>query len=152
MSQTIDKPIRTSSLIMIVPDEVEDGQRAPAADWDEGIAAARSGDHERALVHFRREASLRSVQGSHGRAAIAFRAAAVEAQKDPTTVALREQLMRAAGDSYAAAGHDQQLPQPTREEALRTAAMCYLHIGELDAASRCIDEGRRTASRLSLTL
>lgn len=60
--------------------------------------------------------------------------------------------MHAAGDSYAAAADDHQLPQVTRGEALRTAAMCYLHIGELDAASRCIDEGRRTASRLSLAL
>lgn len=51
----------------------------PEADmWDEGRAAARSGNRERATARFVREAEARSRQGSHGRAAAAYTHAAGE--------------------------------------------------------------------------
>lgn len=113
---------------------------APVNDWDEGTAAARSGDHERAVTHFRREAESRSAEGSHGRAAIAYRSAAVQAQNTAGGAAVRHQMMQEAAAAYAAVAHDDALPEAVTNEALRTAAMCYLQIGQLEAASHCIGE------------
>lgn len=49
-------------------------------------------------------------------------------------------MMQEAAAAYAAVAHDDHLPETVTTEALRTAAMCYLQIGQLEAASRCIGE------------
>src|SRR5687767_9521035 len=64
----------------VVPEQSVSAVNPEADLWDEGRAAARAGNHERAVTCFVREAEARSRQGSHGRAAIAFRTAAEQAR------------------------------------------------------------------------
>lgn len=109
--------------------------------WTEATAAARSGDHRRALSLFRREAQARVAEGSHGRAAIAYRLAALQVRGgDGSDQRLQDQLWRLAGDEYVRAA--EHLPVAGTHEALVTGATCYLQARELKMAATCIDRAR----------
>lgn len=127
---------RRPTLFPVVPGP-DDGD-----DWDEAVLAARGRDHERALKCFRREAEARFAEGSYGRAAVAFRSAAAQALHGDVGWTLTEQLLRKAAETYVESTYHGELPAAARCEALRTAAICYLQVRDLDAASHCLDMAR----------
>jgi hypothetical protein len=109
--------------------------------WDEGRVAARAGNHEKAIACFVEEADLRTMQGSHGRAAIAFRAAAEEARLQG--MALRcDQLLEQAAASYTNAAQSSGLAQDATQQAWVLAAKCFLQLQQLDRAAWCIEQAR----------
>lgn len=67
----------------------------------------------------------------------------------PGDAPLREQMMLEAATAYATLAHGDQLPAVAKNEALRAAAMCYLQIGQLDAAGLCVDAARGEPLELS---
>ncbi|WP_146069161.1 hypothetical protein [Arthrobacter sp. ZGTC412] len=109
--------------------------------WDEGRAAARAGNHERAVTCFVEEAEARSRQGSHGRAAIAFRTAAEEARLQGMA-SQRDQLLERAAASYTDAAERNGLAQDATHQAWISAAKCFLQLQQLDQAAWCIEQAR----------
>ncbi|WP_395398451.1 hypothetical protein ACHMXB_11485 [Arthrobacter sp. UC242_113] len=110
--------------------------------WDEGRLAACSGDHEKAITCLLREAEARTAEGSHGRAAIAFRTAAEQAQLQGRTEQA-EQLLDCAAVAYTHAAERNQLNPGTAQQAWISAAKCFLQLRQLDRAAACIEEARR---------
>jgi len=109
--------------------------------WDEGRVAARAGNHEKAIACFVEEADLRTMQGSHGRAAIAFRAAAEEARVQG--MALRsDQLLEQAAASYTNAAESSGLTPDATQQAWVSAAKCFLQLQQLDRTAWCIEQAR----------
>lgn len=110
--------------------------------WSEATAAARNGEHRRALRLFRREAEARLSEGSHGRAAIAYRSAALQVRGgDGTDPRLQDQLWHLAADEYVEAA--EHLPAAAAHEALLAATMCYLQVRELAEAVTCLARASR---------
>lgn len=122
------------------PDPVPAGRHAEL--WDEGRSAARAADHARALVCFVLEAQRRTAQGSHGRAAIAYRAAAGQArlQGDPDAA---DDLLDRAAAAYTDAAERSDLPPRAARQAWVSAAKCALQLSQLDRAAECIERARR---------
>ncbi|MDR6413412.1 hypothetical protein [Pseudarthrobacter sulfonivorans] len=113
--------------------------------WDEGRLAARSGNHEKAITCFVREAEARTAEGSHGRAAIAFRTAAEEARTQGQAE-LGDQLLDRAASAYTEAAGRTGLAPGTAHQAWISAAKCFLQLQQLDRAASCIEEARRVAA------
>ncbi len=109
--------------------------------WDEGRSAARAGDHDRAHACFVREAQQRTTEGSHGRAAIALRAAADQArlQGDPEEA---DRLLVRAATAYTQAARSADLPPQVSRQAWVSAAKCFLQVQQLDQAAWCIEQAR----------
>jgi hypothetical protein len=112
--------------------------------WDEGRAAARAGNHEKAIACFVREAEVRTRQGSHGRAAIAFRTAAEEARLQGQTEHCN-QLLGWAATAYTHAAERSGLAPAAAHQAWISAAKCFLQLQQLDRATWCIDQARQLA-------
>jgi tetratricopeptide (TPR) repeat protein len=112
--------------------------------WDEGRSAARAGDHDRARACFTREAQERTAEGSHGRAAIALRAAAEQArlQGDPEEA---DRLLARAAAAYTQAAENAGLPPHLTRQAWVSAAKCFLQVQQLDQAAWCIEQARSGA-------
>ncbi|WP_066293585.1 hypothetical protein [Arthrobacter sp. B6] len=120
---------------------------SPEADmWEEGRAAARSGIHEKAMACFVREAEARTAQGSHGRAAIAFRTAAEQARLQGLAEQGEELLYNAAA-SYTHAAERNELSPGAAHQAWISAAKCFLQLQELDQAALCIEAARRVVDQ-----
>ncbi|WP_307073630.1 hypothetical protein [Arthrobacter pascens] len=117
---------------------------AEADMWEEGRAAARSGNHERAMTCFVREAEERTAQGSHGRAAIAFRTAAEQARMQGLAEQSEQLLYRAAA-AYTHAAERHELSPGAAHQAWISAAKCFLQLQELDRTAWCIEAARRVA-------
>jgi tetratricopeptide (TPR) repeat protein len=113
--------------------------------WDEGRLAARSGNHERAVTCLVREAEARTAEGSHGRAAIAFRTAAEQARLQGL-VEQGEQLLGRAAAAYTHAAARNELTPDTAQQAWISAAKCFLQLQQLDRAASCIEEARRVVA------
>ncbi len=113
--------------------------------WDEGRLAARSGNYERAIACFVREAEARSEEGSHGRAAIAFRTAAEQARSQGLAEQ-GDQLLNRAATAYTHVATGNGLAPVTAHQAWISAAKCFLQLQPLDRAASCIEEARRVAA------
>jgi tetratricopeptide (TPR) repeat protein len=92
------------------------------------------------------EAEARTAQGSHGRAAIAFRAAAEQARLQGLAEQC-EQLLDRAATAYTHAAKRGELSLGAAHQAWVSAAKCFLQLQELDQAARCIEEARHVADQ-----
>lgn len=138
-SRTGDKPAPQPDTVL----EPDDLGFSPGADmWDEGRTAARSGNHERAIACFVREAEARSRQSSHGRAAIAFRTAAEQARLQGLAEH-GDQLLAQAAASYIQAAKRSGLTADATNQAWISAAKCFLQLQQLDRAAWCIEQARK---------
>lgn len=115
--------------------------------WEEGRVAARSGDHDTAIICLVREAESRTEEGSHGRAAIAFLTAAEQARLRGLAEQ-RDQLLHRAAAAYTHAAERTGLAPGAAHQAWISAAKCFLQLQQLDGAARCIEQGRRVAQDL----
>lgn len=116
--------------------------------WEQGVNAAREGDHAQALALFEEEAERCAEEGLHHRAAIAYRSASREAgwigRSDHAN-----KLLRLAGKHYLFVGESPDTSAQGVVQAFSTAAKCFLQAGNLPLASASITRALATSETLS---
>lgn len=116
--------------------------------WEQGVAAAREGEHATALELFEKEAEEAVERGSHQRAAIAFRSASREAgwvgRRD-----YANKLLRLAGKHYLCVAESPETPARSVIQGFVAAAKCFLQAGNLPLAGACITRALATNETLS---
>lgn len=116
--------------------------------WEQGISAAREGDHAQALELFENEAAYAAESQLHQRAAIAYRSASREADRLGREDHANK-LLRLSGKHYLFVAESPHTPSRSVVQAFVTAAKCFLQAGNLPLAQASITRALATSETLS---